>query len=105
MSCVSNIIGEDIVQEIAQERMSTKTSLTMGISQDDLKAIHVDIAATIRPCWHAAPPANLGQVSHGKLKADESHKNDHSGFQYRSSLLTVENLVSLVKMCPFSQKG
>jgi len=43
----------------------------MGISQDDLKVIQDDIAATIRPYWHAAPPANLGEVSHGKLKADE----------------------------------
>jgi hypothetical protein len=33
--------------------------------------IQNDIAATTRPRWHAAPPANLGQVSHGKLKADE----------------------------------
>ena len=36
-----------------------------------MKTIRDDIAATIRPRWHAAPPANLGQVSHGKLKADE----------------------------------
>lgn len=43
----------------------------MGISQDDLKVIRDDIAATIRPRWHAAPPANIGHVSHGKLKADE----------------------------------
>jgi hypothetical protein len=43
----------------------------MGISQGDLKAIRKGIAATIRPRWHAAPPADLGQVSHGKLKADE----------------------------------
>ena len=43
----------------------------MGISQGDLKVIQNDIAATIRPRWHAAPPTNLGQVSHGKLKADE----------------------------------
>ncbi|KAI0245493.1 hypothetical protein BJV78DRAFT_1138309, partial [Lactifluus subvellereus] len=47
------------------------TLLAMGISQDDLKAIRDDIAVTIRPHWHAAPSANLGQVSHGKLKADE----------------------------------
>jgi hypothetical protein len=33
--------------------------------------IRDDIAATSRPRWHASPPANLGQVSHGKLKADE----------------------------------
>jgi len=43
----------------------------MGISQDELGMIRDDIANTIRPCWHAAPPANLGQVSRGKLKADE----------------------------------
>ncbi|KAH8999755.1 hypothetical protein EDB92DRAFT_1790170 [Lactarius akahatsu] len=43
----------------------------MGISQDDLKVIQDDIVATVRPQWHAAPPADLGQVSHGKLKADE----------------------------------
>ena len=45
--------------------------LLMGISQDDLKAIRDDIVATTRPRWHAAPPANIGNISHGKLKADE----------------------------------
>jgi hypothetical protein len=43
----------------------------VGISQDNLKAIWDDIVATTRPHWHAAPPSNLGHVSHGKLKADE----------------------------------
>ncbi|KAH9035453.1 hypothetical protein EDB83DRAFT_2228931 [Lactarius deliciosus] len=43
----------------------------MGISQDDLKVIWDDIVATVCPQWHATPPADLGQVSHGKLKADE----------------------------------
>ena len=33
--------------------------------------IRDDIATTVRPSWHASPPSNLGQVSHGKLKADE----------------------------------
>ena len=33
--------------------------------------IQNDISATTRPRWHAAPPSNLGHVSHGKLKADE----------------------------------
>ena len=64
-----DIVGEGIVQEIAQE--CSRTSLAMGISQGDLKVIWDDIAATVWPCWHAAPPHNLGQVSHGKLKADE----------------------------------
>lgn len=67
----ADIIGEGIIQEIVQERSVVKTGLAMGISQDDLKVIQKDIATTTRPRWHAAPPANLGHVSHGKLKADE----------------------------------
>jgi hypothetical protein len=70
-SVTSDVVGEGIVQEIAQERTNVTMLLAMGISQDDLKAIRDDLAATIRPRWHAAPPANLGHVSHGKLKADE----------------------------------
>jgi hypothetical protein len=70
-SCVSNIVSEAFVQDITQERTSREALLAMGITQDDLKAIWDDIASTVRPRWHAAPPANLGQVSHGKLKADE----------------------------------
>ena len=67
----SDVVGEEIVQEIVQERTNAMMLHAMGISQDDLKAIRDDIAATTRPRWHAAPPSNLGHVSHGKLKADE----------------------------------
>jgi hypothetical protein len=70
-SVLSDIIGEGITNEIVQERSTFKTLLAMGISQGDLKVIQNDIATTICPCWHTAPPANLGHVSHGKLKADE----------------------------------
>ncbi len=70
-SVSSDIIGEGIIQEIVQERSAFKSLLEMGISQDDLKAIWDDIVATVHPRWHATPPPNLGQVSHGKLKADE----------------------------------
>jgi len=70
-SVSSDIIGEGIIQEVAQEQTAFETLQEIGISQGDLKTIRADIAATVRPRWHAAPPANLGQVSHGKLKADE----------------------------------
>ena len=70
-SATSDIIGEGIVQEIVQENMNVKLLLALGISQDDLKTIRDDIAATTRPRWQVAPPGNLGDVSHGKLKADE----------------------------------
>jgi len=49
-----------------------------------------DIAATICPRWHAAPPANLGQVSHGKLKADEWRSCFE--FDIPVSLLRIESL-------------
>jgi hypothetical protein len=70
-SATSDVVGEGIVQDIVQERTNNTILRAMGISQDDLKAIRDDIAATVRPRWHAAPPANMGHVSHGKLKADE----------------------------------
>ena len=47
------------------------TLLAMGISQNKLVMICDDIANTTCPCWHATPPANLGQVFHDKLKANE----------------------------------
>src|SRR5260370_18508000 len=70
-SVMSDIVGEGIIQDIVQERTNVTILLAMGISQDDLKVIWDDIAVTVRPRWHAAPPANLGHVSHGKLKANE----------------------------------
>lgn len=66
-----DVVGEGIVQDFVQERTNITVLLAMGIGYEDLKAIRDDIAATIRPSWHAAPPPNIGQASHGKLKADE----------------------------------
>lgn len=37
----------------------------------DLKMIHSAISDIILPRWMARPPCNLGEPSHGKLKADE----------------------------------
>ena len=37
----------------------------------ELKRIHKFISETTRPSWHTPPPSNLGEASHGKLKADE----------------------------------
>jgi hypothetical protein len=51
--------------------MNFKTLLQMGISQDELGMICDNIANTICPHWYATPPANLGQVSYSKLKADK----------------------------------
>lgn len=70
-SVTSDVVGEGIVQDFLEERTNATILQEMGISQDDLMAIRDDIAATVRPSKYAAPPANLGHVSHGKLKADE----------------------------------
>jgi hypothetical protein len=70
-SVTSDVVGEGIIQDIVQEWTNITILQAMGISQDDLKVIQEDIAVTIHPYWHAAPLANLGHVSHSKLKADE----------------------------------
>ncbi|RDX44271.1 hypothetical protein OH76DRAFT_1359820 [Lentinus brumalis] len=40
-------------------------------SSDVLKAVRHDISATTVPTWIEKPPANFGEASHGKLKADQ----------------------------------
>lgn len=89
-SSVSDIVGEGIVKEIAKGQRGLKTLQGVGISPNDLKVIRDDIVATTRPRWHAAPPTNLGQVSHGKLKADEWRSCFE--FDIPVSLLRIETL-------------
>ncbi len=40
-------------------------------TQDQLAQIHLCLAETVIPAWVERPPINLGQKSHGKLKADQ----------------------------------
>ena len=37
----------------------------------ELKRIHHFLSQTTRLSWHTPPPRNLGESSHGKLKADQ----------------------------------
>jgi hypothetical protein len=57
------------------------------IGVEELRQIQADIKRTTRPCWQRAPPTNLGEPSHGKLKAD----------QWRT-LIEFDIPVSLVKL-------
>jgi hypothetical protein len=42
------------------------------VNLKELKRIHHFLSQTTRPSWHTPPPRNLGEPSHGKLKADQS---------------------------------
>jgi hypothetical protein len=41
------------------------------VNLKELKRIHHFLSQTTRPSWHTPPPRNLGEPSHGKLKADQ----------------------------------
>lgn len=64
------IIGEGIVAEIS-EGVSNPPLRTALLTPKELRRIQLDIRNTVRPTWHEAPPANLGDSGHGKLKADQ----------------------------------
>lgn len=49
----------------------TKINNDGPIRTKELRHIQEDIAATVRPRHQATPPSNLGDPSHGKLKADQ----------------------------------
>ncbi|KAI0258349.1 hypothetical protein BC834DRAFT_806497, partial [Gloeopeniophorella convolvens] len=58
-------------EEGHQEKKARRLARAILLSPNDWKAIRADIAETTRPNWHVAPPPNLGELAHGKLKADE----------------------------------
>jgi hypothetical protein len=41
------------------------------LSKDEISQLRSQIVETTRPSWHVAPPSNLGESKHGKLKADQ----------------------------------
>jgi hypothetical protein len=41
------------------------------LTKDEISHLRNHIAETTRPSWHVAPPSNLGEPKHGKLKADQ----------------------------------
>jgi hypothetical protein len=68
-------VGNEYVDEL----LTSNTAATArewavgddGVSTKELKRIHKFLSETTRPSWHAPPPKNLGEASHGKLKADQ----------------------------------
>ncbi len=50
---------------------ATGTKCGYVLNVEEVDAIHNDIACLIRPSWLMSVPAQLGNASHGKLKADQ----------------------------------
>ncbi|KAF9035825.1 hypothetical protein BJ165DRAFT_1409207 [Panaeolus papilionaceus] len=62
--------GEETAdQELIDEEPPPRSIQTFTVSQ--LSAIRLCITDAVIPSWTARPPTNLGEASHGKLKADE----------------------------------
>ena len=69
---VLDIVGEELISEtVSSEPEYRWTVGDDAVNQNELKSIHTYISQTIRPTWHTPPPSNLGEASHGKLKADQ----------------------------------
>ena len=71
---VLDIVGEELISETVSSEPEYRW--TMGddaVNQNKLKSIHTYISQTICLTWHIPPPSNLGEASHGKLKADQWH--------------------------------
>ncbi|KAF9033823.1 hypothetical protein BJ165DRAFT_1356824 [Panaeolus papilionaceus] len=66
---VDDSADETAEQELVDEEPQPRNAKTFTASQ--LTAIRLCISDAVTPTWLARPPANLGDASHGKLKADE----------------------------------
>ena len=67
------IIGDGYVEDLTQQ---SKSRSVFCVGDDALQPKELDrlqkfLAQITRPSWHTAPPQNLGEASHGKLKADQ----------------------------------
>ena len=51
--------------------ISQREYMGAHLSKNEISHLRNHIAETTRPSWHVAPPSNLGESKHGKLKADQ----------------------------------
>ena len=66
------LVGCDFVDTCIEGMSAVRTRpMRDAMTKKERKKLHQDIACTIRPGSHRGPPVNLGEESHGKLKADE----------------------------------
>jgi hypothetical protein len=64
------LVGEEYFEENLKEAESDDV-FKDKITKNELKILQSDIKNTRRPQYQVAPPANLGNPGHGKLKADQ----------------------------------
>jgi hypothetical protein len=68
----TDYIDEDIENSARQQGQDKIKNVGDDcITKQELERIRKDIKSIIRPSWHRAPPSNLGEAGHGKLKADQ----------------------------------
>lgn len=68
----SSIVGEALVESCMEDMARVRTRpIRDAITKKHRKKLHVDISSTVRPPSHRGPPVNLGDESHGKLKAEQ----------------------------------
>jgi len=62
-----------LLQRSQQIERSHHTGFKRGcvLTEEELESIRADIKDMVTPSWLPSIPANLGECSHGKLKADQ----------------------------------
>jgi hypothetical protein len=75
---LGSLVGNEYVEELVTPSNAAATGQPRewivgddGVNTKELKRIHEFLSETTRPSWHTPPPSNLGEASHGSLKADE----------------------------------
>lgn len=64
-------IVEDVVRQIESHRFSEYRVGDDSLDPKELSRLQKFIGQIQRPSWHTPTPSNLGEASHGKLKADQ----------------------------------
>ncbi|PPQ96460.1 hypothetical protein CVT26_010514 [Gymnopilus dilepis] len=57
--------------ETREPGATTSTLCGHVLQPNEMEAIHMDLQQLLTPSWMTSVPLNLGQASHGKLKADQ----------------------------------
>lgn len=66
-----NLQYDNDTDEDDPDYKDSEPSNVFGFTDDELNVIRLCIQEVALPTWVARPPTNLGEASHGKLKADE----------------------------------
>lgn len=70
------LVGDEYVEDLAQHYNTSDTNELNEAGDDfltksELEHLRETLKGINRPSWQRAPPSNLGEAAHGKLKADQ----------------------------------